>query len=88
MKTINVAREGAHGSGFLDKTLAHTVTMACIPSIQVMTMTVGLIASGQFDVVMTGDVKLMSNVPIHHSSKMKEMKLGLNEAKTVGQQLP
>ncbi|KAG8522462.1 Trifunctional enzyme subunit beta, mitochondrial, partial [Galemys pyrenaicus] len=87
VKTSNVAREAALGAGFSDKTPAHTVTMACISANQAMTTGVGLIASGQCDVVVAGGVELMSDVPIRHSRKMRKMMLDLNKAKTLGQRL-
>ncbi|MEJ1287239.1 hydroxyacyl-Coenzyme A dehydrogenase/3-ketoacyl-Coenzyme A thiolase/enoyl-Coenzyme A hydratase (trifunctional protein) beta subunit [Cricetulus griseus] len=87
VKTSNVAREAALGAGFSDKTPAHTVTMACISSNQAMTTAVGLIASGQCDVVVAGGVELMSDVPIRHSRKMRKMMLDLNKAKTLSQRL-
>lgn len=87
VKTSNVAREAALGAGFSDKTPAHTVTMACISSNQAMTTAVGLIASGQCDVVVAGGVELMSDVPIRHSRDMRKMMLDLNKAKTLAQRL-
>lgn len=87
VKTSNVAREAALGAGFSDKTPAHTVTMACISSNQAMTTGVGLIASGQCDVVVAGGVEFMSDVPIRHSRKMRKAMLNLNKAKTLGQKL-
>lgn len=87
VKTSNVAREAALGAGFSDKTPAHTVTMACISSNQAMTTGVGLIASGQCDVVVAGGVEFMSDVPIRHSRKMRKFLLNLNKAKTLGQRL-
>ncbi|CAI9608469.1 unnamed protein product [Staurois parvus] len=87
VKTSNVAREAALGAGFSDKTPAHTVTMACISSNQAMTTGVGLIASGQCDVVVAGGVEFMSDVPIRHSRKMRKAMLNLNKAKTIAQKL-
>uniref|UniRef100_A0A2K5DGI6 Trifunctional enzyme subunit beta, mitochondrial n=1 Tax=Aotus nancymaae TaxID=37293 RepID=A0A2K5DGI6_AOTNA len=87
VKTSNVAREAALGAGFSDKTPAHTVTMACISANQAMTTGVGLIASGQCDVVVAGGVELMSDIPIRHSRKMRKLMLDLNKAKSVGQRL-
>ncbi|XP_073753213.1 trifunctional enzyme subunit beta, mitochondrial isoform X2 [Callorhinus ursinus] len=77
----------ALGAGFSDRTPAHTVTMACISANQAMTTGIGLIASGQYDVVVAGGVELMSDVPIRHSRKMRKMMLELNKAKTLGQRL-
>lgn len=48
---------------------------------------VGLIASGQSDVIVAGGVELMSDVPIRHSRNMRKMMLDLNKAKTLGQRL-
>uniref|UniRef100_A0A2K6NQH5 Trifunctional enzyme subunit beta, mitochondrial n=1 Tax=Rhinopithecus roxellana TaxID=61622 RepID=A0A2K6NQH5_RHIRO len=87
VKTSNVAREAALGAGFSDKTPAHTVTMACISANQAMTTGVGLIASGQCDVIVAGGVELMSDVPIRHSRKMRKLMLDLNKAKSMGQRL-
>ncbi|XP_075451463.1 trifunctional enzyme subunit beta, mitochondrial isoform X2 [Ascaphus truei] len=87
VKTSNLAREAALGAGFSDKTPSHTVTMACISSNQAMTTAVGLIASGQCDVVVAGGVEFMSDIPIRHSRKMRKTLLGLNRAKSLGQRL-
>uniref|UniRef100_A0A4X2JNA7 Trifunctional enzyme subunit beta, mitochondrial n=1 Tax=Vombatus ursinus TaxID=29139 RepID=A0A4X2JNA7_VOMUR len=87
VKTSNVAREAALGAGFSDKIPSHTVTMACISSNQAMTTGFGLIASGQYDVVVAGGVELMSDVPIRHSRKMRKLMLELNKAKSLGQRL-
>uniref|UniRef100_H9GEC0 Trifunctional enzyme subunit beta, mitochondrial n=1 Tax=Anolis carolinensis TaxID=28377 RepID=H9GEC0_ANOCA len=84
---LSLLLQAALGAGFSDKTPAHTVTMACISSNQAMTTGVGLIASGQMDVVVAGGVELMSDVPIRHSRKMRKMMLGLPRAKSIGQRL-
>ncbi|KAJ3612498.1 hypothetical protein NHX12_020773 [Muraenolepis orangiensis] len=87
VKTSNIAREAALGSGFSDKIPAHTVTMACISSNQAMTTGVGLIAAGQCDTIVAGGVEFMSDVPIRHSRKMRKTMLSLSRAKTMGQRL-
>uniref|UniRef100_A0A2K6EV17 Trifunctional enzyme subunit beta, mitochondrial n=1 Tax=Propithecus coquereli TaxID=379532 RepID=A0A2K6EV17_PROCO len=79
--------KAALGAGFSDKIPSHTVTMACISANQAITTGVGLIASGQCDVVIAGGVELMSDVPIRHSRKMRKMMLDLSKAKTLGQRL-
>uniref|UniRef100_A0A2I3TFR2 Trifunctional enzyme subunit beta, mitochondrial n=1 Tax=Pan troglodytes TaxID=9598 RepID=A0A2I3TFR2_PANTR len=81
VKTSHVAREAALGAAFSDKTPAHTVTMACISANQAMTTGVGLIASGQCDVIMAGGVELMFHVPIRQSRKMRKLMLDLSKAK-------
>uniref|UniRef100_A0A2I3GYB0 Hydroxyacyl-CoA dehydrogenase trifunctional multienzyme complex subunit beta n=1 Tax=Nomascus leucogenys TaxID=61853 RepID=A0A2I3GYB0_NOMLE len=75
VKTSNVATEAALGAAFSDNTPAHTVTMACISANQAMTTGVGLIASGQCDVIMAGGVELMSHVPIRQSRKKRKLML-------------
>lgn len=84
MTTSNVAREAALGAGFSNETPAHAVTMAFISANQAMTTSVGLIASGQYDVVMAGGVELKLGVPIYHSRKIIPH---LNLPKTLAQQL-
>lgn len=87
VKTSNIAREAMLSSGFLDTTPAHTVTQACISSNQAITTAVGLIASGQCEVVVAGGVEFMSDVPIRHSRKMRKIMLDLNKAKTTQKKL-
>ncbi|KAK8393953.1 hypothetical protein O3P69_006946 [Scylla paramamosain] len=87
VKTSNVAREAALGAGFSDKTPAHTVTMACISANQAITTCAGLMHAGVYDACIAGGVEFMSDVPIRHSRKMRELMLKLNKAKTTGARL-
>lgn len=87
VKTSNVAREAALGAGFSDKIPAHTVTMACISSNQAITTCLGLMSMGVYDVCVAGGVEFMSDVPIRHSRKMRELMLSANKAKTTGARL-
>lgn len=87
VKTSNIGREAALAAGFSDKTPAHTVTMACISSNQAITTGMGLIATGTFDIIVTGGVEFMSDVPIRHSRKMRALMLKANKAKTPMQKL-
>lgn len=48
---------------------------------------VGLIASGQCDVVIAGGIEMMSDVPIRHSRKMRKVMISLSRAKSLGQRL-
>lgn len=82
VKTSNIAREAALAAGFSNKTPAHTVTMACISSNQAITTGIGLIASGTYDVIVAGGAEFMSDVPIRHSRKMRQVMLKANKAKT------
>jgi len=84
VKTSNIAREAALGAGFSQHTPCHTVTMACISSNQAITSAMGMIASGYCDAVVAGGVEFMSDVPIRHSRKMRQLMLGINKAKTAG----
>ena len=87
VKTSNIAREAMLGAGFSDRIPAHTVTMACISSNQAITACLGLINAGVFDVAIAGGVEFMSDVPIRHSRKMRQMLLSLNSAKSMGARL-
>lgn len=60
---------------------------SCAYDLCLCPVAVGLIASGQCDVVVAGGVELMSDVPIRHSRKMRKMMLDLNKAKTLAQRL-
>jgi len=82
VKTSNVAREAALGAGFSDRIPAHTVTMACISANQAITTCLGLLAAGVYDVCVAGGVEYMTDVPIRHSRKMREIMLKANKAKS------
>lgn len=87
VKTSNIAREAALGAGFSDRIPAHTVTMACISSNQAITTCMGLINAGVYDVCIAGGVEFMSDVPIRHSRKMRQLLLQVPKAKSVGAKL-
>ncbi|XP_044264115.1 trifunctional enzyme subunit beta, mitochondrial [Tribolium madens] len=87
VKTSNIAREAALAAGYSDKTPAHTVTMACISSNVAMTTAIGLIASGVYELIVAGGVEFMSDIPIRHSRKMRNLLLQANKAKTLQQKL-
>lgn len=87
VKTSNIAREAALAAGLSNKTPAHTVTMACISSNAAITTGIGLIASGTYDVIIAGGAEFMSDVPIRHSRKMRQVMLKANKAKTPLQKL-
>lgn len=80
--TPNIAREVALAAGFPVRTPAHTVTQACLSSIQGITTGIGMIATGSFEVIVAGGVELMSDVPIRHSRKMRYLMLQAEKAKT------
>lgn len=87
VKTSNIARDSALMAGFSDRIPAHTVTHACLSSVQAMTSGIGLIASGAYDVVVAGGVETMSDVPIRLHRKLRAILLKLNKAKTPLQKL-
>lgn len=87
VKTANIAREAMLGAGFSDRIPAHTVTMACISANQAMTTCAGLMSAGVYDVCIAGGIEFMSDVPIRHSRKMRQMLLKLNKAKSPGAML-
>ncbi|ENN76085.1 trifunctional enzyme subunit beta, mitochondrial [Dendroctonus ponderosae] len=87
VKTSNIAREAALCAGYSDKTPGHTVTMACISSNVAMSTAVGLINSGVYEMIVCGGVEFMSDIPIRHSRKMRNLLLKANKAKTIQQKL-
>lgn len=48
---------------------------------------IGLIAAGVYDVIVAGGVEYMSDIPIRHSRKMRNLLLKANKAKTPMQKL-
>ncbi|XP_017492369.1 PREDICTED: trifunctional enzyme subunit beta, mitochondrial-like [Rhagoletis zephyria] len=86
-KLPNVAREAVLAAGFPLNIPANTVTQACVSANQAITSAIGYINSGTYDVVVTGGVETMSDVPIRHSRKMRRLLLQVNKAKTLGQRL-
>merc|ERR1719350_289544 len=84
VKTSNIAREAALGAGFSDRIPAHTVTMACISANQAITTCLGMMVQGVYDVCIAGGVEFMSDVPIRHSRKMRQLMLSSTKAKTFG----
>ncbi|KAH9394205.1 hypothetical protein TYRP_004254 [Tyrophagus putrescentiae] len=76
-KLPNVAREAVLAAGFPLNIPANTVTQACVSANQAITSAIGYINSGTYDVVVTGGVETMSDVPIRHSRKMRRLLLQL-----------
>jgi acetyl-CoA acetyltransferase len=72
------------GAGMSDKTPAHTVTLACISSNVATTNAMGLIATGQADVVIAGGTETMSDVPIRFSRNMRKAMIKSTKVKSVG----
>merc|ERR1719444_33178 len=87
VKTSNIAREAALGAGFSDRIPAHTVTMACISANQAITTCLGMMHQGVYDVCIAGGVEFMSDVPIRHSRKMRQLLMKVPKAKSLGAKL-
>ena len=87
VNTSNVAREAVLSAGLSEKIPAHTVTQACISANQATTTVMGYIASGAADVAVAGGVELLSDVPIRFNPSARKFMMGLNKAKTLGNQL-
>lgn len=84
VKTANVAKEAALGAGIPDSVPCHTVTMACISSNQAITSGLGLMATGQAEIIVAGGTETMSDVPIRVGRPMRKVLLELNKAKSFG----
>ena len=66
LRTANVAREAALGVGLRDITPAHTVSMACVSSLQAVTTCLGAMRSDPDNVrvCLAGGVEYMTDVPV------------------------
>jgi len=82
VKTSNVARESSLGAGIPLSTPAHTVTMACISSNQAISSGIGVILSGNAEVVLCGGTETMSDVPIRWNRKMRKKMLSSRKIKS------
>jgi acetyl-CoA acyltransferase len=83
VKTSNIAREAALAAGFPDRVPAHTVTQACISSNQAISQGIGLIRSGAADIIISGGVETMSDVPIRFSKKLRKRMIASTKAKSI-----
>lgn len=72
------------GAGLLNSTPAHTVTLACISSNVAISQAMGMIATGQADVVIAGGTETMSDVPIRFSRNMRKAMLKSTKVKSPG----
>eukprot|EP00735_Rhodelphis_limneticus_P013527 TRINITY_DN730_c0_g1::TRINITY_DN730_c0_g1_i1::g.18447::m.18447 TRINITY_DN730_c0_g1::TRINITY_DN730_c0_g1_i1::g.18447 ORF type:complete len:463 (+),score=172.06,sp/P34255/YKA3_CAEEL/58.31/3e-171,Thiolase_N/PF00108.18/1.3e-78,Thiolase_N/PF00108.18/4e+02,Thiolase_N/PF00108.18/2.8e+03,Thiolase_C/PF02803.13/6e+02,Thiolase_C/PF02803.13/8.8e-41,ketoacyl-synt/PF00109.21/1.7e-05,ketoacyl-synt/PF00109.21/2.3e+03 TRINITY_DN730_c0_g1_i1:88-1476(+) len=80
-KTSNIAREAVLGAGLSDKIPAYTVTMACISSNLATTMCQDKIRLGLADVMISGGVETMSDVPIRFNKKFRKFFLDVGAFK-------
>ncbi len=72
IKTSNLAREIALGSGVPASVPAFTVTSACASANQAFTSGVDSILSGNSDAVLTGGVESISDFPVLFSKKFRD----------------
>jgi len=84
VKTSNIAREAMLEAGLLQKTPAHTVTMACISGNQAVTTAMGHIHGGSIDVAICGGVETMSDMPIRFSRDMRKLLIDSRKVKGLG----
>ena len=82
VKYHNLARELVLAAGLNPQTPAHTVSLACASSCQAFTNGVDMIERGYADVVLTGGVESLSNVPIQYSPRLARTLVRASRAKT------
>jgi acetyl-CoA acyltransferase len=70
--TSNVARDAALAADFPNTVVAHTLTMACISANRAIADGVGLIRTGQGQVVISGGVETLSDVPIGFKKEVRK----------------
>jgi acetyl-CoA acyltransferase len=83
IKTSNLAREIALGSGVPPSVPAFTVTSACASANQAFTSGVDSILSGESDVVLTGGVESISDFPVLFSKKFRDMFFASSKGKNI-----
>ena len=86
-KTPNVAKEALLAAGLPFNIPANTVAQACVSANQAITSAMGYINSGTYEMVIAGGVESLSDPPIRHSKKMRQLLLQLNKAKTTKDRL-
>jgi len=72
IRTSNIARDAALGSGMPKNVTGHTVTQACISANQAICTGMMAIQTGQADVVVAGGVETFSDLPIRFSRPLRK----------------
>lgn len=85
IKTSNLAREIALGSGVPPEVPAFTVTSACASGGQAFTSGVSAILSGQSDTVMVGGTESISDFPVLFSKKLRDTYFASSKGKNLFQ---
>ena len=83
IKTSNLSREIALGSGIPASVPAFTVTSACASAVQAFTNGVESILSGDSDVVLTGGVESISDFPVLFSKQFRNMLFDSSKGKNL-----
>ncbi len=86
-KDFNLARESVLGSRLSPATPASDVQMACGTGLQAIVNVANKIALGQIDSAIAGGVDTTSDAPLAVNEDLRQILLGLNSAKTLGDRL-
>ena len=80
---INLAREIVMRTELVDNvTVAHSVTQACVTSIQALTTAINSIQAGEHDTMIVGGADSMDDLPLGVGRKLTKALMGLQKAKT------
>ncbi|MFI5585058.1 acetyl-CoA C-acetyltransferase [Amycolatopsis sp. NPDC051758] len=86
-KDFNLARESVLGSKLSPATPAADVQMACGTGLQAIVNVANKIALGQIDSAIAGGVDTTSDAPLAVNEDLRQILIGLNAAKTLGDRL-
>jgi len=80
---INLAREVVFRTALDDSTtVAHSVSQACVTSVQALTTAINSIANGEHDAMIVGGADSMDDLPLGVGRKLTKALMGLQKAKT------
>lgn len=82
--TTNLAREVQLGCGIPHRAPAHTVTVACVSSLQAAIEAVRAIESGAASVAVVGGAETFSDVPIRYRRQVRKRLIAAQKAKGIG----
>ena len=83
-QTTNVAREVVFGTDLPDRCVAHTVTQACISSLQAMIDVVRAIQTGAVDVGIAAGTETASDLPLLFRRPMRKRLIAAQKARGLG----
>lgn len=86
-KDFNLARESVLGSKLSPATPASDVQMACGTGLQAIVNVANKIALGEIDSAIAGGVDTTSDAPLAVNEDLRQILIGLNAAKTLGDRL-